>query len=116
MPPHCLIVPSTSASTSLRRDTLHRLSARITFTPAEALVRIDVLLHEFGHAAADFLRMLGWGGQHKVLLILARHGRVCPGHPRLTSFVQEKMPGTRPGMTGYVSGGTRPSVLASRPR
>ena len=29
---------------------------------------------------------------------------------------QTWMPGTRPGMTGYVSGGTRPSVLASRPR
>jgi len=61
----------------------------------------------------------GLGREHQGLLILARHGRAYPGHPRLTSFAQEKktwMPGTRPGMTGYVSGGTRPSVLASRPR
>src|SRR5262249_8099203 len=64
-------------------------------------------------------RDLGLGREHQGLLILARHGRAYPGYPRLTSFAQEKktwMPGTRPGMTGYVSGGTRPSVLASRPR
>jgi hypothetical protein len=30
-----------------------------------------------------------------------RHGRACPGHPRLASFEVRKtwMPGTRPGMT-----------------
>src|SRR5262249_55331944 len=37
MPPHCLIVPSTNASTSLRRDTLHGMtiaSPPFSFMPA----------------------------------------------------------------------------------
>src|SRR6185437_13201908 len=32
-----------------------------------------------------------------------RHGRACPGHPRLSGFVAAKtwMPGTSPGKTSY---------------
>ncbi|MEH2672956.1 hypothetical protein DXU07_27405 [Bradyrhizobium elkanii] len=31
-----------------------------------------------------------------------RHGRACPGHPRLSHAETETwMPGTRPGMTGW---------------
>src|SRR5689334_9990460 len=29
----------------------------------------------------------------------ARHGRACPGHPRLAARSKTWMPGTRPGMT-----------------
>ena len=43
-----------------------------------------------------------------------REGNHLVRQPRVPG--QTWMPGTRPGMTGYVSGGTRPSVLASRPR
>src|SRR6266849_7297961 len=34
---------------------------------------------------------------------LFRHGRACPGHPRLSCLVAAKtwMPGTRPGMTSF---------------
>jgi hypothetical protein len=33
-----------------------------------------------------------------------RHGRACPGHPRLSCLTEAKtwMPGTRPGMTSFV--------------
>ncbi|RJF70516.1 hypothetical protein D4Q52_17085 [Rhodopseudomonas palustris] len=38
----------------------------------------------------------------RVTLASPRHGRACPGHPRLFCVVVSKawMPGTRPGMTG----------------
>jgi hypothetical protein len=34
---------------------------------------------------------------------LFRHGRACPGHPRLSCLMEAKtwMPGTRPGMTTF---------------
>ena len=46
-----------------------------------------------GRGGADF---------EAVSVTLARHGRACPGHPRLRFDQEEKtwMPGTRPGMTG----------------
>jgi hypothetical protein len=31
------------------------------------------------------------------------HGRACPGHPRLASQRKSWMPGTRPGMTNFIS-------------
>jgi hypothetical protein len=36
----------------------------------------------------------------QLLGLKRRHGRACPGHPRLAYFTAEAwMPGTRPGMT-----------------
>jgi len=36
-------------------------------------------------------------------LIIVRHGRACPGHPRLLAEVKTWMPGIKPGMTGEES-------------
>jgi hypothetical protein len=40
-------------------------------------------------------------GRHGFVPHSTRHGRACPGHPRIDFVVSRKtwMPGTRPGMT-----------------
>src|SRR5947207_1835794 len=43
----------------------------------------------------------------------SRHGRACPGHPRLTSRQSKTwMPGTRPGMTAGLVGGSLAQLVA----
>ena len=48
-------------------------------------------------------------------LALDRHGRACPGHPRLSARPKTWMPGTRPGMTAHVSAQNRLMCVTAFP-
>src|SRR6266567_4130351 len=49
-----------------------------------------------------------------VIVCRPRHGRACPGHPRLVCSSKTWMPGTRPGMTN-AEGPPHPTRCARRP-
>src|SRR5262245_41009738 len=52
------------------------------------------------------------------VMVPNRHGRACPGHPRLAapSMLKTWMPGTRPGMTKHqLSSPVQPELLRRRP-
>src|SRR5689334_18371503 len=53
-------------------------------------------------------------GQFFIARTIRRHGRACPGHPRLSIGAKTWMPGTRPGMTGIGSIQVDPARLVER--